>query len=93
MQRSLEELRREIDRVNLELLKLLNERTNLVKEISDLKDQTGTDYFDPVREAEMLESILRRNRGLSPMNCLKKSLPRFSLPPSSTWGLRRRKNC
>ena len=71
MQRSLEELRREIDRVNLELLKLLNERTNLVKEISDLKDQTGTDYFDPVREAEMLESILRRNRGPLPNELLK----------------------
>lgn len=71
MQRSLEELRREIDRVNLEILRLLNERTSLVKEISDLKDKTGTDYFDPVREAEMLESILRQNRGPLPNELLK----------------------
>src|SRR5690554_4326149 len=71
MPRSLEELRREIDRVNLDILKLLNERTNLVKEISDLKDKIGLTYFDPVREAEMLEGIFRQNQGPLPNELLK----------------------
>ena len=71
MPRSLDELRREIDRVNLEILRLLNERTSLVKEISDLKDKTGLIYFDPVREAEMLEGVFRQNQGPLPNELLK----------------------
>ena len=66
MQRSLEELRREIDRVNLELLKLLNERTNLVKEISDLKDQTGTGLFRPGKRSGDVGEYLTAKPGASP---------------------------
>ncbi|MFZ5988135.1 MAG: bifunctional 3-deoxy-7-phosphoheptulonate synthase/chorismate mutase [Bacillota bacterium] len=56
-------LRNEIDKVNLELLKLLNYRTSLIKDISELKDQVGIEYFDPEREKEMLERIIRDNQG------------------------------
>lgn len=71
MHKNLEDLRREIDRVNLEILKLLNQRTSLVKEISDFKDKTGSNYFDPTREAEMLETIFRQNQGPLPNELLK----------------------
>ncbi|HEX3029719.1 MAG TPA: bifunctional 3-deoxy-7-phosphoheptulonate synthase/chorismate mutase [Clostridia bacterium] len=56
-------LRDEIDRVNLEMLRLLNTRTSLVKEIGELKDEKGLDYFDPMRETQMLAHILKQNDG------------------------------
>lgn len=66
MKRNLEELRLEVNGVNYELLRLLNYRATLVKEISDLKDQTGTDYFDPVRQGKMFEDLFRHNKGPLP---------------------------
>lgn len=71
MEKHLTELRQEIDRTNLEILRLLNLRTSLVKEISDLKDQNGIGYFDPIREAEMLETIFRANKGPLPNEMVK----------------------
>ncbi|MCR4441804.1 MAG: bifunctional 3-deoxy-7-phosphoheptulonate synthase/chorismate mutase [Peptococcaceae bacterium] len=66
MARELKALREEIDDINLSILDLLNKRTSLLKEIVDLKDQKGMEYFDAEREAEMTEKILRNNRG--PLN-------------------------
>lgn len=66
MKDNLESLREEIDGVNLKLLELLNYRTSIIQEIGLLKDGEGDDYFDPVREADMLEKILNKNCG--PLN-------------------------
>lgn len=71
MKRELEELRLEINGINHELLRLLNLRTALVKEISDLKDEKGMEYFDPVREAEMFEDLFRQNQGPLPNELVK----------------------
>jgi 3-deoxy-7-phosphoheptulonate synthase/chorismate mutase len=67
----LETLRREVDETNQEILRLINLRTALVKEISDLKDKTGEEYFDPVREEAMFESLFQHNRGPLPNELLK----------------------
>jgi 3-deoxy-7-phosphoheptulonate synthase/chorismate mutase len=56
-------LREEIDKVNLDILSLLNNRAALLKNISELKDSYGIDYFDPVRQKEMIETILKNNKG------------------------------
>ena len=69
--KNLEELRMEIDGINHELLRLINQRTALVKEISDLKDESGMPYFDPVREGEMLEDLFANNRGPLPNELIK----------------------
>ncbi len=61
--KDLQSLRREMDRVNLAILDLLNERTKLLKEISELKDEAGAEYFDAEREAVMMETILKSNKG------------------------------
>ena len=71
MSRDLEALRREVDQTNQEILRLINLRTTLVKEISDLKDKTGEDYFDPVREEAMFEALFQHNQGPLPNELLK----------------------
>jgi 3-deoxy-7-phosphoheptulonate synthase/chorismate mutase len=59
----LEELRTRIDEVNLELLRLINERALLVQEIGRVKGSQGVFRFDPVRERMMLDKIKEQNDG------------------------------
>lgn len=59
----LQHLRSQIDEVNMKLLKLINERGELVQEIGKLKGMQSTKRFDPVRERAMLDSILSKNEG------------------------------
>lgn len=59
----LEQLRARIDEVNLELLRLINERAMLVKEIGRVKESQGVYRFDPVRERMMLDKIKEHNDG------------------------------
>ncbi|MDC3412682.1 bifunctional 3-deoxy-7-phosphoheptulonate synthase/chorismate mutase [Aquibacillus sp. 3ASR75-11] len=59
----LENLREELDKVNLELLERVNHRAKLVQEIGQLKDKQGTSRFDPVRERDMLNLITQHNDG------------------------------
>ena len=72
MKKSLDVLRGGINDVNYQLLALLNLRSMLVKDIIELKDTAGMDYFDPVREEEMFENILKRNNGPLPNELVKK---------------------
>lgn len=63
MSSKIKALRSEIDKTNIEILKLLNHRTSLIKEISEIKDETGMEYFDPVRQQEMMQTIIKENQG------------------------------
>ncbi|MFN8177841.1 MAG: bifunctional 3-deoxy-7-phosphoheptulonate synthase/chorismate mutase [bacterium] len=56
-ERSLGSLRREIDRLNQEILALIQRRADLVLQIAALKRSTGLDGYDPSREEEMLERL------------------------------------
>jgi len=58
-----EELRGQLDEVNLELLEVLNKRATLVEEIGKLKSGKGTERFDPIREKEMLDKLVAANQG------------------------------
>lgn len=66
------ELRKQISLTNNEILKLLNKRATLVQKIVTLKDEKGTDYYDPIREAEMLSEIFKENKGPLPDELVKK---------------------
>ena len=66
MNNDFKKLRQEVAWTNLEILGLLNKRASLVKEIGRLKDKTSVEYYDPVREAEMIEELFRNNQG--PLN-------------------------
>jgi len=58
-----EDLRNQLDEVNLELLNVLNKRAKLVEEIGTLKSGKGTERFDPIREKEMLDKVVAANEG------------------------------
>lgn len=59
----LEHLRQRVDELNIKLLEMINERGQLVKEIGKLKETSGVNRFDPVRERKMLDLIAENNDG------------------------------
>ncbi|KZS44222.1 chorismate mutase [Paenibacillus glucanolyticus] len=59
----LEQLRSELDSVNLQLLELLSERARIAQEIGQEKEKQGVPDFDPVREKKMLDTLVEFNQG------------------------------
>ena len=59
---TLEDLRKNIDRVDDRLLELYNERLGYVKKVGELKHSTGTPIYRPEREKEILERLKRKNK-------------------------------
>ncbi|MCY3747682.1 MAG: prephenate dehydratase [Chloroflexi bacterium] len=60
---SLEDLRRDIDSVDQQLVTLLGRRAELVRDIGHLKAEAGTPVFDPGRERDVLERVTALNPG------------------------------
>ncbi len=67
----LEKLRREIDEIDNEILKLLNKRANVVIEIAHIKRNEKAKYYSPERERKILERITALNTGPFPNDTLK----------------------
>ncbi len=65
-------LRKEVDRVNRELLRLLSERGRLVQEIGRIQTELGLPHYDPKREEEMLGYLTAENPGPFPDETIKK---------------------
>ena len=65
-QKDLESLRSQIDDLNLEILRLINERAAVVNEIGKIKEKQGVNRYDPLRERHMLDLIKENNQG--PLN-------------------------
>ena len=63
MSESLEDLRREIDSLDKQLVTLLGQRAELVQQIGHRKADTGTPVFDPGRERDVLERVTAINPG------------------------------
>lgn len=59
----MQELREQLDTLNLDLLKLINKRAEIVQEIGEIKGKQSTRKFDPVRERDMLNHIINHNDG------------------------------
>jgi chorismate mutase-like protein len=59
----LEHLRERIDRLDRQLLKLLNRRTELGSEVGKLKRAEGRSVFSPEREEHLLEKLESANGG------------------------------
>jgi chorismate mutase/prephenate dehydratase len=60
---SLKHLRSTIDKLDLQILKLVNERAALAAEIGKVKSDHGSDVFSPAREEEVYQNILENNKG------------------------------
>lgn len=59
----LKSLRKKVDRLDLEILSLLNERAGCSKEIGKIKRAGNQSVYSPDREREVLERLARLNRG------------------------------
>lgn len=62
----IEGLRAEIDQINLQILEILSRRGELVREIGQIRSTQSDRMFDPKREQEMLDRLMRANRGPYP---------------------------
>jgi len=60
---TLDELRAKIDRIDDELLKLYNERMELVHQVGELKNTTGAPIYRPEREQAILTRLKAQNDG------------------------------
>jgi len=59
----LEQLRRQIDEIDLELIRLLSERMKKAIAIADSKRKKKENLYSPAREKRIIERLLRRNDG------------------------------
>jgi chorismate mutase/prephenate dehydratase len=63
--------RRQIDAIDREILRLLGERLDVARHIGKEKRARGADSYDPVREREVLDGILRQAGGHFPVEGLR----------------------
>jgi len=60
---SIESHRARMDRINLEILKLLSERASHANEIGRIKHSSGVAVYLPAREREVIEAMIAANPG------------------------------
>jgi len=70
MTMTLDELRNRIDELDVELVRLLNERARVVVQIGKLKHQTDRPVYAPDREKQVFDRITKANQGPLPDKCL-----------------------
>ena len=56
-------LRTNIDKLDLQILKLINERAALASEIGKIKNDHGSEVFSPAREEEVFQNEMDANKG------------------------------
>ena len=60
---SLSSLRSQVDKVDLQILKLINDRARLASDIGKVKHDQAGDIFAPAREEEVLQNLIANNQG------------------------------
>lgn len=99
MPMSLADIRQKIDATDDQLLRLLNERADLVHEIGQLKKRDGTSIYAPEREEQVFQALVQKSRGRLPETAiraiyreimsaslaLEKDLTIAYLGPEATW--------
>ncbi|MBI5500689.1 MAG: bifunctional 3-deoxy-7-phosphoheptulonate synthase/chorismate mutase [Deltaproteobacteria bacterium] len=63
---TIEELREELQRINLDLLELLSRRARIVEQVRAVKERDGIPVHVPEREQAMLDALVAANRGPFP---------------------------
>ena len=63
---NLDDLRNEIDSLDSEIVRLLNERINVVLQIGEAKKENGAEIYVPSREREVFDKIQKLNAGPLP---------------------------
>ena len=60
---NIDDIRKEIDRLDTELLKIFNERAALALQIGEIKKQKGLAVYDPDREKRIFDRMRACNPG------------------------------
>ncbi len=63
VQAQLKTLRAQIDKLDLQILKLINERAELARDIGKIKEVNGNEVFSPTREQEVFDNVVSHNKG------------------------------
>lgn len=67
----IDKLRKKIDAIDLEILKLLNSRAEIVIQVGRAKSKANKEIYSPEREQEIYARILSANKGPFPQSGLK----------------------
>jgi chorismate mutase len=60
---TMEDWRRRIDEIDLQLVELFNERTKCAIEIGHIKKRLGLEIYSPKREAQVIANVTEANAG------------------------------
>jgi chorismate mutase len=60
---TMEDWRRRIDQIDLQLVELFNERTVCAIEIGHIKKRLGLEIYSPQREAQVIANVKAANHG------------------------------
>ncbi len=63
---SLEDLRKQIDTIDTDLLRLLNDRADVVHKVGEFKKREGLEIYAPDREEILLKSLVSKSDGRLP---------------------------
>jgi chorismate mutase len=74
---SLAACREEIDRLDVSLLELLNQRTAIVERIGRIKRQLDLPIYEPQREDQVFANVLAHNRGPLPGEAVQRIFERI----------------
>jgi chorismate mutase len=69
--------RERIDKLDLQLLDLLNQRTSIVEEIGRIKQDLNMGIYEPKREDQVFANVLMHNRGPLPPDAVKRIFERI----------------
>jgi chorismate mutase len=75
--KALAEYRDQIDAVDRELVRLLNERTKIVEQLGRVKSELAMPVYEPKREDQVYANIVDTNKGPLPADALKRLFERI----------------
>ena len=73
----LDEYRRSIEQIDLDLLALLNERTRVVEKIGAVKREFSLPVYEPKREDQVFRNVIEKNPGPLPPDAVKRIFERI----------------
>lgn len=76
-QAGLDARRAEIDRIDLQILRLLNERATAAGRIGDIKKQMTMAIYEPKREEQVFRNVLDNNAGPLSENAVRRLFERI----------------
>lgn len=65
MKKDISQLRKEIDCVDIKILKLIEERAHLVKEVGEVKGKTNSPIYVPEREENIFQNLSKNSNVLT----------------------------